>query len=86
MKYEVTVSPIGSYSFVPETFNTTASSPSKACFNVYHREQNVKYLVNRDLAKLEARPVSKTSQEVIMDFLEMNYNDIISYERKNMII
>jgi hypothetical protein len=86
--YEVTLSVISDYSFKEEKYFTTASSSSKACFNVYYKHTSVKSLIKRDLGKLSAKVIKnvKNSQEIINEFLEMNYNDILLYERDNIII
>lgn len=89
--YKVTLSPVGDYSFKEEIYYTTSSSTNKACFNIYHKHQSVKSTVKRDLGVLKAEVCNKhnqikNTQNNIEEFLEMNYEDILLYERNNIII
>ncbi|MHB8098040.1 MAG: hypothetical protein ACYDD5_00440 [Sulfuricurvum sp.] len=83
--FKVVVKPNTSYIFEEEVFFIKAYTEKQAKIVILKREQSVRSLNNRDLCLIECNEVNKvkTTQEVINEFLDFNYQDILENNIEN---
>lgn len=87
-KFKVYLLPVDpeKYNFSEEVYYTKARTHKQACYNVAKNNPSVAFCTKYDKGYLKACIDKPTSQEIIDEFLKMNYEDILNHERKNIII
>ncbi len=85
-KYELILKPLSSVEFKPEKHYIHAYSRKQASFILFNKNPYVKSMIKRDIGCLEVVEIIEAKSTQGIELLNIHYEDILRYERENIII